>query len=56
MAKNFDLEIRETFGKEYVKVFLKDLGRVSEVQALLANLPSVRKANIAKSSRAAIPS
>ena len=32
MAKNFDTEIRESFDKKYLKVFLKNISIIEEVQ------------------------
>jgi len=42
----YKTEIRETFNKEYLKVFLKDKSRLQEVQIVLGNLPSVKNVNI----------
>lgn len=42
----FQTEIRETYGKEYVKVFLKDKTRLQETCIVLRDLPSVRSVNI----------
>lgn len=44
--KHFDTEIRESYDKQYVKVFLKDKSRLPEVQVTLGNLPSVKTVNI----------
>ena len=45
MPKKYSIEIREAFGKEYLKVFLQDLNLLNDVQSLLQSLPSVRRAN-----------
>lgn len=56
MAKNYELEIREAFENKYLKVFLKDLDRIRDIQALLEQLPSVARANItASQSRSSLP-
>ncbi len=55
MAKNYDLEIREAFNNEYLKVFLKDLNLIQEIQVLIEQLPSVRTANITASQSRANP-
>lgn len=49
MAKLFDIEIREVFEKPYLKVFVKDIDRIAEVQAFLEGLNSVAKANLTTS-------
>lgn len=50
MAKHFDTEIRELFDKKYLKVFLKDKNKISEVRNRLVSLRSVRTANITPNS------
>lgn len=49
MAKNYDLEIRETFEKKYLKVFLKDTSLLADVAAILRPLASVKNVNISAS-------
>lgn len=49
MAKNYELEIREKYGKKYLKVFLKRLDHIPNVQSALSQLPSVAKVNISHS-------
>lgn len=49
MAKNFDIEIRESFEKKYLKVFLKNTSIIEEVRENLNGLNSVRTANITES-------
>ena len=49
MANNFETEIRETYGKKYLKVFLKSLDYISNIQSSLNMLPSVAKVNITDS-------
>lgn len=49
MSKNYETEIREMSGKKYLKVFLKNLDHISNVQSSLNKLPSVAKVNITKS-------
>lgn len=56
MAANFDTEIRESNGNKYLKVFIRDISKIGEVQGLLNNLPSVRVANITASQSANNPS
>lgn len=46
MPKKYSIEIREAFGKEYLKVFLQDLNLLDDVQSLLLSLPSVRAGNL----------
>lgn len=50
MAKHFDTEIRESCDKKYLKVFLKDKNKISEVRNRLVSLRSVRTANITQNS------
>ena len=50
MAKHFDTEIREPHDKKYLKVFLKDKNKISDVRNRLASLRSVRTANITQNS------
>ena len=49
MPRNFDTEVREAFNKKFLKVFIKDLDRISEIKSLLDELNSNRKVNITKS-------
>lgn len=49
MAKFFDIEIKEAFEKPYLKVFVKDIDRIGEVQYFLDRLNSVGKVNLTKS-------
>lgn len=49
MAKLFDVEIREVFQKPYLKVFIRDIDRIGEVQVFLEGLKSVAKANLTTS-------
>ena len=49
MAKNFDIEVREVFEKKYLKVFLKNISIIDEVQELLSNVSSVKNVNITES-------
>jgi len=49
MAKNFDTEIRESNGNKYLKVFLKDISIINEVQEQIQNLQSVKNVNISES-------
>lgn len=55
MAKNYCLEISESFGKEYLRVFLQDLNLLHDVQSLIQQLPSVRKANLTDSQGGSTP-
>lgn len=49
MAKNFDIEKREVFGNEYLKVFLKDTSNIENIKQQLSELASVKKINITSS-------
>jgi hypothetical protein len=49
MAKNYETKIAEVFEKKYLKVYLKSLDHISELQSLLGQLPSVAKVNISDS-------
>lgn len=49
MTKNYETEIREMSEKKYLKVFLKSLDHISNVQSALCQLPSVAKVNITHS-------
>ena len=49
MAKNYETEIRELYDKKYLKIFLKDLERISDIRSMLSQLPSVAKVNITES-------
>ncbi|MDR0658110.1 MAG: hypothetical protein LBG18_04130 [Mediterranea sp.] len=46
MAKQFEIEIKEASDKKYLKVFLKNKDKISEVRDRLTDLPSVGTANI----------
>ncbi len=52
MTKNYESEIREGYGKKYVKVFLKDLDLISNLQSSLTLLPSVARVSITESQSA----
>jgi len=56
MAKNFDIEIRETFGNKYLKVFIKDVDRIDETQKILQELSSVKTVSITASQSTNNPS
>lgn len=56
MAKNFDTEIRKSFDKEYLKVFLKNISIIEEVQEQLSKLQSVKNVNITDSESKNSPS
>lgn len=49
MSKNYETEIREMYGKKFVKVFLKKLDHISNIQTSLNMLTSVAKAKITHS-------
>ncbi|MBN1545263.1 MAG: hypothetical protein JW902_01235 [Syntrophaceae bacterium] len=49
MAKNYETEIREVYGKKYLKIFLKISDHLSNIQSVLSQLPSVAKVNITSS-------
>lgn len=49
MPNNFDTEIRESPKERYLKVFIKDIGQIQEVQSLLNGLNSTRIVNITDS-------
>ena len=49
MTKNYETEIREMYENNYLKVFLKSLEHISNVQSALCQLPSVAKVNITHS-------
>ncbi len=49
MTKNYETEIREMYENNYLKVFLKSLEHISNVQSALCLLPSVAKVNITHS-------
>lgn len=55
MPKNYHLEVREVYGKEYVKVFVKDLYLLDDIQTLINQLPSVKKVNFTKSNSSSSP-
>jgi hypothetical protein len=52
VAKNFTVEQREVSGNQYVKVFLKDIKIIVDVQTILNALASVKKVNISDSKSA----
>jgi hypothetical protein len=54
--KHFHLEVRQAFDNKYLKVFIKDLNQIEEVQKLIEKLPSVKKANITNSNSKSSPS
>lgn len=51
MPKNFSTEIRSSFEKEYVKVFLLNLSDSSNVKALLESLNCIHRVNISNDGR-----
>jgi hypothetical protein len=55
MAKNYQLEMREMSSNEYLKVFLKRLDLIQDVQALIQKLPSVKRANVTSSQSRSSP-
>ncbi|MEX0906636.1 MAG: hypothetical protein WD028_12990 [Balneolaceae bacterium] len=55
MPKNYHLEIREVFDKKYLKVFIKDLDQLKNIQVLITQLPSVKKVNITSSDSTSSP-
>ena len=55
MPKNFDLEIRETFDKKYLKVFTRDTSRLIEISTILGSLSSVKRVSITESQAAGSP-
>lgn len=46
MPKLFTTEKREAFDNPYLKVFLRDKSKISDVASLISSLQSVRKANV----------
>ncbi|MBR1626309.1 MAG: hypothetical protein IJ681_04110 [Bacteroidales bacterium] len=48
-VKNFETQIREVFGEQYVKVFLKNEEENEKVQKLLMKLDGVKTVNITPS-------
>lgn len=46
MPKLFTVEKRETFGKEYLKVYLRDKSKIEEVAVFITSLQSVRTCNV----------
>jgi hypothetical protein len=46
MAKQFDTEVRETFDKKYLKVFIRDISKIEDVRTKVSSLSSVKNANI----------
>lgn len=46
MAQHFAIEKRNTFDKDYLKVFLKDKTKIEQVASILSSLDSIRKANV----------
>ncbi|HGY57456.1 MAG TPA: hypothetical protein ENK44_17240 [Caldithrix abyssi] len=55
MPRNFDTEIREVFNKKYLKVFIRDLTRINEIQAFLEGLNCTRTVNISNSTSRSSP-
>jgi hypothetical protein len=51
MPKKFEIEKRNTFEKDYLKVFLHDKSNVEQIATLLTSLESVRKANVTKNTQ-----
>lgn len=51
MAQNFAIEKRNTFDKDYLKVFLKDKTKIEQVAAILASLDSIHKANVTENTQ-----
>lgn len=49
MPRTFDTEIREVYNNQYLKVFIRDLTRINEVQAFLEGLNCTRNVNITTS-------
>jgi hypothetical protein len=49
MPKMYETEIRELYEKKYLKVFLKNLENILDVQSAIRHLPSVAKVNITPS-------
>lgn len=49
MPRDYDTEVRQFKGKEYLKVFIEDLDKIEEIRALLSNLQSVKNVNITQS-------
>lgn len=56
MPKNFELEIRESYGKKYLKAIIYQIARLEESKILLTSLPSVKSVNISKSEAKKSPS
>jgi hypothetical protein len=56
MVKNYETEVRELYDKQYLKIFLKRLEQISDVQSILSQLPSVAKVNITDSTSMYSPS
>ena len=46
---SYSVEIRQIFGKEYLKVFLSDNSEIENIQSLLKTLASVKTVNISRS-------
>jgi hypothetical protein len=55
MMKNYHLEMREMSGNEYLKIFLKRLDLIQDIQSLIQQLPSVRRANVTTSQSLSSP-
>lgn len=49
MNKNYSTEIRETFGKKYLKVFFANQDEIESARQFLSHLNSVAKVNITES-------
>ncbi|TXK29874.1 hypothetical protein FVR03_20350 [Pontibacter qinzhouensis] len=46
MPQSFAIEKRNTFDKDYLKVFVKDKSKIEQVASILSSLDSIRTANI----------
>ena len=55
MPRNFDTEIREVFNNDYLKVYIRDLSRINEIQAFLRELNCTRNVNITNSTSSNSP-
>ena len=55
MSKKFITEIREVHNNDYLKVFIRDLTRINEVQAFLQGLNSTRNVNVTNSTSTSSP-
>lgn len=48
MPRQYTIDKKEAFGKEFLKVFLRDKTKIKDVADMISSLQSVRKANITK--------